>query len=254
VINFHSTLPWDAVEAARNGVIQRGFFGRRRSLETPITSRLSLLGPSLRRDLARFDQQGPRSELLEVMAAALRHAAAVTVHLRLQRSVLTLTAYPKARLVHCALPMEQFLALPLKALQVLRVEGIQPQPPDLLAVSLQPNLQVHYGSLGKVLWELALRGARDELLPEIAGQAAYRVAPTLQLSALGVSGPLASACERLRRRTTTLSDIALWPGFDRERAMRMLNGLYLQPGLMISRTHPAATRVELARQRPLNAL
>jgi hypothetical protein len=35
--------------------------------------------------------------------------------------------------------------------------------------------------------------------------------------------------------------MAEWPGFDRPRAMRMLNGLYLQAGLMVSRTHPVAT-------------
>ena len=37
-----------------------------------------------------------------------------------------------------------------------------------------------------------------------------------------------------------LREIATWPGFDRERAMRMLNGLYLHAALMVSRTHPAA--------------
>jgi hypothetical protein len=35
--------------------------------------------------------------------------------------------------------------------------------------------------------------------------------------------------------------MAQWPGFERERATRLLNGLYLQGGLMVSRTHPAAT-------------
>ena len=34
---------------------------------------------------------------------------------------------------------------------------------------------------------------------------------------------------------------AFWAGFDRERAMRLLNGLYLQSALMATRTHPAAS-------------
>ena len=34
--------------------------------------------------------------------------------------------------------------------------------------------------------------------------------------------------------------MAQWPGFDRERAMRLLNALYLQAGLIVSRTHPEA--------------
>ena len=37
-----------------------------------------------------------------------------------------------------------------------------------------------------------------------------------------------------------LRDLAEWPGFDRVRAARLLNGLYLQAGLIVSRTHPAA--------------
>ena len=47
--------------------------------------------------------------------------------------------------------------------------------------------------------------------------------------------------QRLQRATTNLREISDWPGFDRARAMRMLNGLYLQAGLMVTRTHPAAT-------------
>ncbi len=230
-----------AAELVRASAFQRALDADRRPDETRATTRLSSLNPSLRQDLARFEQKGRQSELLEVVAGAVRHATAVTVHLQLQAHVLALTVYPMARMVHSALPMAQFLALQLTDLEVLRVEGAPLQPPDLLALSQLSLLQAHYAPLGKVLWELALRGARDELLPEIAGQAAYRVTPTLDLRTLDLSGTLAAACERLKRQTTSLREIAEWPGFDRARAMRLLNGLYLQPGLMVSRTHPAAT-------------
>jgi hypothetical protein len=136
--------------------------------------------------------------------------------------------------------MVQFLDLQLTDLEVLRVEKAQMPVPDLQTLA-QSAVQAHFAPLGKLLWELALRGARDELLPEIAGQAAYRITPTMDLSLLELSGSLASACEKLKRQTTSLREIAEWPGFDRTRAMRMLNGLYLQAGLMVSRTHPAAT-------------
>jgi hypothetical protein len=99
----------------------------------------------------------------------------------------------------------------------------------------------HYNALGPVLWELALRGPRADLLPEIAGQAAYRISPGLNLRMLELSGSMAEAVARLQRDTRNVREIALWPGFDAERAMRLLNGLYLQGGLMVSRTHPAAT-------------
>ena len=44
------------------------------------------------------------------------------------------------------------------------------------------------------------------------------------------------------RSVANLREIASWPNFDRERAARLLNALYLQPALIISRTHPAASQ------------
>ena len=35
--------------------------------------------------------------------------------------------------------------------------------------------------------------------------------------------------------------MAEWPGLNRARAMRLLNALYLQGGLIVSRTHPVAS-------------
>jgi hypothetical protein len=240
VMNFESTLPMGAAELMRASAFRRAVDDERSPDDDRITSRLSSLDPSLHQDLLRFEQKGRQSELLEVMAGAVRHASAVTVHLQLHDHVLALTVFPVHRLVHCVLPMAHFFDLQLTDLEVLRVEKTYMQVPDLPTLA-QPAVQAHYAPLGRLLWELALRGARDELLPEISGQAAYRITPTLDLSTLDLSGSLASACEKLRRQTTSLREIAEWPGFDRPRAMRMLNGLYLQAGLMVSRTHPAAT-------------
>jgi hypothetical protein len=85
-----------------------------------------------------------------------------------------------------------------------------------------------------------MHGSREELLPEIAGAAAYRMAPGVNLGDLQLSGTLDAAVRRLQRQTTNLREMAEWPGFDRPRAMRLLNALYLQAGLIVSRTHPAA--------------
>lgn len=52
---------------------------------------------------------------------------------------------------------------------------------------------------------------------------------------------MSAAMFRQRRRTSRLRKIAGRVRFDRWRAMLILNGLYLQAGLMVSRTHPAAT-------------
>jgi len=136
--------------------------------------------------------------------------------------------------------MAQLMASRLTELRVLQVEPALLRPPaDLNSGLAAPADRV--AALGPVLWELALRGSREALLPEIAGNAAYRIAPGVDLSMLELTGSLAAAVHKLRRDTTNLRDIASWPGFDLARATRLLNGLYLQAGLMVSRTHPAAT-------------
>jgi hypothetical protein len=66
------------------------------------------------------------------------------------------------------------------------------------------------------------------------------VVPGSALHGLALTGSLGAAVERLRRQACNLREIAAWPGFDRERAMRLLNGLYLHAALMVIRTHPAA--------------
>ena len=41
---------------------------------------------------------------------------------------------------------------------------------------------------------------------------------------------------RLRREATNLREMSTWPGFDRERASRLINALYLQAALIVSRS------------------
>jgi hypothetical protein len=94
--------------------------------------------------------------------------------------------------------------------------------------------------LDALLWELALRGAHGTLLAPIAGPAAYRIAPGAELHAMAQGGTLAMALEKLRHHSAPLHDIAGWPGFDTDRAVRLLNALYLQAALIVSRSHLAA--------------
>ena len=51
---------------------------------------------------------------------------------------------------------------------------------------------------------------------------------------------LRNCVRRLQRETTNLRGLAEWPGMDRALASRLLNALYLQAGLIVSRSHPAA--------------
>lgn len=202
---------------------------------------LSSLSPSLLQDLMRFDQAGgkPR-ELLEVLAAGLRHTQPLAITVALDRQILTLSMFPIERLVHCPLSADEFLAENLAQLQVLQVQPASLRPQGHAEVA-RVDLPARYAPLGPLVWGVALRGGRRVLLPELAGQAAYRLSPGASLSGMAMSPALAEAVQRLHGQSRNLREIASWPGLDTEQAMRLLNALYLQSALIVSRSHPAAT-------------
>jgi hypothetical protein len=198
-------------------------------------TRLSSLDPLLLKDLQRFEARaraGEGLELVEVLAAAVRHNRAVRLMVEHGEHLLPLTVRPRERLVRAPLPAAGFGTLDWPAMRVLQVEPAGPAA----TTEDQPATP-----LGPVLWALALQGARGELLPEIIGPAAYRIAPTTDLASLDLGGALGDAVARLQRENASLDTIARWPGMSRERASRLLNGLYLQAGLIVSRAHPAAS-------------
>jgi hypothetical protein len=199
------------------------------------------LPPSVMDDLRRFDRDGVQTELIEVLAASLRHSRNLLVLLDYGKRAIPLTLFPAQRLVHCPLPPVQLLTLRLHELFVLGVEPALMEPPQEQDGNwLQGEDGEHFGSLDLLAWELALRGARAELLPEISPQAAFRIPPGVSVQGLDLHGSMAAALHRLKRRAANLKDMAGWSGFDRERATRLLNALYLQSALMATRTHPVA--------------
>ena len=223
---------------------------------------LSSLSPSLLQDLQRFDLGQPQRELLEVLAAALRHTQALAIDLAWGGSALTLTVFPKQRRLHCPLPLADWASRDLGALQVRRVRPALPRAtaadppplpdapaaapiasdtPDTPDIQIASSGRADTSPLGPLLWLVALLGSRAALLPELDGSAAYRVAPGLSLAGLEVPDAMATCIARLRRQTCNLGEIAGWSGVGRERATRLLNALYLQSGLIVSRSHPAAT-------------
>jgi hypothetical protein len=236
---FESTIPFGEPELMRASAYRLYLKElEAEAARSGISSRISSLSPSLIADLYRFEADGRSSELLEVVAACVRHAKRVTIQLQLDERVVPLTVFPEERLVHCPLPMAQLLEKS-DALRVLHVEPALLQPPGNEESGLVGESRLH-APLSPLLWDLAMRGLRTELLPEIAGPAVYRVTPGLELGSLPVSGTMLAAIYRLRRESATLRDISDWAGFDRERAVRLLNALYLQAGLMVSRSHPDA--------------
>ena len=235
---FDSTQPNFDTELPRVSDFQRRLHAAAAGSDAAPASTLqstlqSTLHRSLLLDLQRFEAQAhsPGLEVLEVVAAAVRHARPLRLLLQHEDIVLPLTVMPVERLVHAPLPLSQWGLLRWSALKVLQVEPAA-KGGDLTHES-------HLAPLGVVLWALALHGSRAELLPEIAGSVAYRIAPSTDLSSLSLGGPLASAMTRLRRQSTPLHEISAWPGLNRERAMRLLNGLYLQAGLIVTRALPS---------------
>lgn len=235
---FQSTLSIGSREHPRGSTLLRGLH----DLSAPTSTRaeqLAALSPSLADDLKRFERDGIQTELVEVVAASLRHGCNLLVHLEYGERMLPLTLFPAQRLVHCPLPLAQLLTLRLTQLFVVGVEPATLQPPFDKAAAT-PNERGFFGSLDVLSWELAMRGARAGLLPEIPAQAAYRVPPGATLEAITLTGTLASALHRMKRQATNLKGMTAWTGFDRERAMRLLNALYLRSALVATRTHPAA--------------
>lgn len=237
---FESTLPVGVPDLMRVSAFRRYLDESGRGIDSG-NSCLSSLSPSLMVDLQRFEQGGRHTELLEVIAACVRHGKSLSIHLECDSRVVPLTIFPVQRMAHCPVSMPQFLQMRLNDLIVLHVEPAVLRPPG--SGAKPPTLEEYalFAPLGALTWELALRGSRAELLPEISARAAYRIPPGVDLRGLELNGTLAAAVLRMKRQTTNLKELASWPGFDRERAMRVLNALYLQAGLMVTRTHPAAT-------------
>jgi hypothetical protein len=197
-------------------------------------ARLSQLSPSLQADLGRHEQRNGSFEVVEAVAACIRHSSRVTLHLQCGERVVPITVFPQERLVHCPMDIDELVERHLPQLRLMHIEPATLRPPGDEARALVGEAHLHH-PLTPLLWPLALRGPRCELLPEIAGPAVYRVSPALDLAALPISSALRSAILRLRRQAISLSGLAAWPAFNRERAARLLNALYLQAGLIVSR-------------------
>ena len=176
-----------------------------------------------------------------MLAACVRHTQPLAITMGSPgKSVLVVSVFPLDRQVHCPVPLAEVLAGDLARMQVMEVQPARWRPPGSTDAH-RIDRPEYYTPLGPLLWAVALRGSREALLPELAGQAAYRVSPGISLGGLEVPGALAACITRLRRHTCNLREIAGWPGVGPARAMRLLNALYLQSGLIVSRTHPAAT-------------
>jgi hypothetical protein len=221
----------------------------RQSTGTSGFDRLSgaqLLPTTLLADLRRLDADPESNDVLEVVAACMRHRQSALLILQHQGLVWPVTLFPAQMMYHSPISLHENAqgrsVTGLADLRVLETEpaGVRTPGPWLLAPSVDAAQASHYRELQPLLWMLALDGPRSTLLSEIAGTAAYRAIRSPADEGLSTPGALGSACEHLRRETVSLRTIGSWPAMNVERASRLLNALYLASALLVSRTHPAA--------------
>jgi hypothetical protein len=198
----------------------------------------TLLPTTLLTDLRHLESRREDGDVLEILAACMRHRQPALICLQYDDLVWPVTVFPSELVYHSPRDMTLATADGLAALKVLSCDAPGMRPPGHWMHERVGRME-HYHPLKPLLWNLALNGPRSELLSEIAGNAAYRVTLSREdrLLAPGALGP---AADRLRSESASLRDIARWPGMSTDRACRLLNALYLTSALMVMRRHPAA--------------
>jgi hypothetical protein len=198
----------------------------------------TLLPTTLLSDLRHLESRREDGDVLEILAACMRHRQSALICLQYDDLVWPVTVFPSELVYHSPRDMTLATADGLAALKVLSCDAPGMRPPGHWMHERVGRME-HYHPLKPLLWNLALNGPRSDLLSEIAGNAAYRVTLSREdrLLAPGALGPSA---DRLRSESASLRDIARWPGMSTDRACRLLNALYLTSALMVMRSHPAA--------------
>ena len=199
----------------------------------------SVLPTTIVSDLDHLAREAQGDDVLEIIAACMRHQEPALLCLQYGDLVWPVTLFPAQRLYHSPRDMALADEEGLATLKVLSAEPPGVRPPGIGTEKVaHPE---HFYPLPALLWRLSLHGPRRVVLNEIGGRAAYRYAHMRSLDEhLAAPGALGGAMHRLQRESAPLRDIARWPGMSSERACRLLNALYLTNGLMVTRTHPAA--------------
>ncbi|MDE2277916.1 MAG: hypothetical protein KGK09_16625 [Burkholderiales bacterium] len=199
----------------------------------------TMLPTTLHAELSRVQHGRGAGDPLEVIAACVRQRESALLLLRLDGYVWPLTLFPRDNLYHLPRPMFEALAANSRDLELISIEPPGLRPPAYAMPGAVAD-RSHFHRLPPLLWALALHVPRVALLTDIAGRAAYRASADFAIEGSTLAGALQPVVRRLRAEIASLADIARWPGMDAQRAARVLNGIYLQGGLIVLRTHRAA--------------
>lgn len=210
--------------------------------ERPLDNdRPALLPTTLLADLRQLQRNAQESDVLETIAACLRHREAALLYLEYGSHVWPLTLFSRHSVYHSPIDVNGLASDGALA----RLKVISAEPPVVHAPDhpvQQRDGKQRYQPLSALLWTIALHGPRATLLNEISGPAAYRLVAGGVADLPGSLGALGPAVLRLRQEAASVDDVGSWPGMSHARASRLLNALYLNGGLMISRSHPAALK------------
>lgn len=200
----------------------------------------TVLPTTLTAELDQLPRVARQQQLLEVTAACVRHRENALLLVRHRGLIWPLTLFPGNDLYHTRRPLVESLAQDQRDLEFVALEppGLRPPGHHMHERIAAPD---DYHPLPQLTWALALHVPHAALLQDIAGRAAYRLSADFNPQRATLPGALTPALRRLRTEIAPLNEIATWPGMDRERAIRVLNGAYLQGGLMVLRTHHAAS-------------
>ena len=204
----------------------------------------TLLPTTLLADLRRLDADPTSSDVLEIVAACMRHREPALLCLQHEELIWPITLFPNEGLYHSPRDMRDASIDGMARLKIATAEPPGVRPPGHWMHERVAQAD-HYRPLSPLLWSIALSGPRRSLLADIAGPAAYRWVASASSERLTAPGALGSAIEKLQRGSVSLREIAQWPGMSTERASRLLNGLYLAGNLLVSRTR-AASQAEAA--------
>jgi hypothetical protein len=233
--DFDSSTLWriSAFQRAREAAQPDPFAG---------DGRPTLLPTTLLADLQQLQGDPVNGDVLEVIAACVRHREAALLYLGYGAHVWPVTLFPREFVYHSPRDVSELgTGAGLATLTLISAEPPGVRPPGH-AMHERVSSVERYRPLEALLWAVALHGPRAAILAEISGRAAYKLVSSGARDLPSSLGALGPAVTRLRQDAAPLRDIANWPGMSLSRASRLLNALYLTGALMISRSHPAANR------------
>jgi hypothetical protein len=207
-------------------------------------TRPTTLSPSVLSDLSRFANNLESTDPLPVVAASLRHMRALVLHIRHSLGELPLHIFPREQRFGCAVDL---LVLPPGEIAKFYLTRVEPW--DDFWHGSGSDAPTHFNPLRPLLWLLALHGPRESLLPEISGSVRYRLGPGVSLRQLPLEEPVRSLVWTMRDVASSFDELSRASGLEPRSLSRLLNALYLQSGLIVSRALLAARREQTSRRR-----